>query len=304
MGWLRDLPDIRDYTAGHPSIAPLRAKLGLVKEVVLPSKVDLRPMDTPIENQMNLGSCTAFSGIGLMKFMQKAAYGEYLDASHLFLYKVTRKLLGVKGDTGAYLRTVMGALALVGVAPERFWPYNVSTYDNEPDPLLYALAEDFEAVKYYRLDPPGTTAADTLILIKSNLAARLPCMFGWSVYSSVALAEKTGLVPFPTNGDYLRGGHACTIVGYDDDLFIPGGLERPTCKPPGFLSGLSEALSCHPQAPPLGTKGAFIFRNSWGPSWGDRGYGYLPYDYLLQGLADDFWAVLQEDYVSTGMFGI
>ena len=274
MGWLRDLPDFRDYTQNHPSIAPLAEKLGLLKTPTLPAKVDLRPMDTPIENQGDLGSCTSFAGIGLLKFMEKAAFGEYVDASHLFLYKVTRNLLGQTGDSGAYLRTVMGALALVGVAPEQFWPYNISTFDEEPSGFLYALAKNYEALKYYRLDPAGSTPANTLLAVKTSLAAKIPCMFGWSVYSSVSQADKTGLVPFPFEGDKLLGGHACDIVGYDDNLFVPGGLERPTCKPVTVLG--FTLPTCNHTAAPSGTTGAFIFRNSWGTTWGGQGLRLPP----------------------------
>ncbi|HLG96380.1 MAG TPA: hypothetical protein VKX49_08720 [Bryobacteraceae bacterium] len=42
-------------------------------------------------------------------------------------------------------------------------------------------------------------------------------------------------------------------------------------------------------------KQLFTFRNSWGSSWGDQGYGYLPYAYVLDpSLASDFWVILSE----------
>ncbi len=35
---------------------------------------------------------------------------------------------------------------------------------------------------------------------------------------------------------------------------------------------------------PNSSAGAFILRNSWGESWADKGYGYMPYDFVLKGL--------------------
>lgn len=53
----------------------------------------------------------------------------------------------------------------------------------------------------------------------------------------------------------------------------------------------------------LATKGAFKIRNSWGLKWGDRGYGWLPYAYIYEGLTFDWWSILKFEWLNTNEFG-
>ncbi len=303
MGWLRDYPDFRDFTIDHAEIAPKLKLLGqeesvsdmlrkvgvqsvgmkpqgtMETEASLHPSVDLRTWCSPIEDQDRLGSCTAHAGVGVVEYFEKRALGRHLDASRLFLYKVTRNMLHWTGDTGAFLRTTMGALVLFGVPPEEYWTYAIADFEKEPPAFCYSYAQNFQAIQYYRLDPPGIPAEVLKDRVKLFLAAGLPSMFGFTVYSSYQQADTTGKIPFPTSGDRVVGGHAIVAVGYDDNMRIrnsnPGGVE---------------------------TVGAFLIRNSWGTGWGDAGYGWLPYEYVLRRLAVDWWSLLKNEWVDTGIF--
>jgi len=260
-GWLPDVPDYRDYTVETKEVKEM-FKAGPPKATGNPSAVDLRQYCSPIEDQGNLGSCTAQAVVGLVEYFEGRALGEYLDASRRFLYKVTRKLYHFQGDTGAYVRGTLKALRIFGVCPEEYWPYDISKYDEEPPAFCYAFAQAYQAVKYYRVwdsDP-----AKLLDQLKASLANGLPFAFGFSVYSSIwdPTVQKTGDIPFPKQGDKLDGGHAVMAVGYNDG------------------------------------PGRFLIRNSWGTGWGKAGYGTLPYDYVTKGIADDFWVLATAEYVS------
>ena len=294
MGWLPDYPDFRDYTAERDEVSDRLKRLGQTDSVkamlrkvgvskqgrgAAPSSVDLREWCSPIEDQDKIGSCTAHAGIGIVEYFERKAFGRHIDASRLFLYKVTRNLLNSTGDTGAFLRTTMEAMVLFGVPPEEYWKYDVSKFDQEPSAFLYAFAQSYQAISYYRLDPPGTTKDALLRQIKTDLAAGLPSMFGFTVYSSISQADTTGKIPYPTSGEKVLGGHAVDAVGYDDKMKIknanPGAVE---------------------------TKGALLIRNSWGTDWGNEGYGWLPYEYVLNGQAVDWWSLLKNEWVDTGVF--
>jgi C1A family cysteine protease len=295
MGWRRDFPSLEDFTVEKnelhrrliqqgekETVKSMIKKLNVHEpaKVSFPGSVDLREWCSPIEDQETLGSCTANAAVGLIEYFEKRAFDKYVNASRLFLYKATRNLLQETGDTGASMRTTMGAMVLFGAPPEKYWPYNIANFDKEPPAFCYAFGQSFQSIQYYRLDDINTPASLLLKRIKLGLAAKLPSMFGFTVFPSYTQARKNGKIPFPCPGENYISGHAVVAVGYDDDLEIT----NTNCK--------------------LTTKGAIMIRNSWGVDWGEKGYGWLPYDYVLKGLAVDWWSLIKSEWVDTKRFGI
>jgi C1A family cysteine protease len=293
LGWMPDYPDFRDHTVKEQKVSTRRKLVGderSLKQMLeelnvedaseLPSSADLREWCSPVENQGAIGSCTAHAGVGVVEYFERRAFGKYLDASRLFLYKVTRNLMQRTGDTGSFLRTTMQAMVLFGVPPEDYYPYRVDEFDEEPPAFTYAFAQNYQALDYYRLDRPGISPPDLLTEVKRHLASGLPSMFGFSVYRSIDQANQSeGKIPFPVEQERIVGGHAVVAVGYKDDVVIKN------------IDGGPE------------TSGALLIRNSWGPKWGDEGYGWLPYRYVEERLAADWWCLMKGEWVDPVKFG-
>lgn len=254
-GWLPDRPDQRDFTYA------VSARMA----VSLPPSIDLRDQCPPIYDQGQIGSCTANAIAGALQFgMMKQGQDAFVP-SRLFIYYNERAMENtIPIDAGAFLRDGIKSVASQGDCSESDWPYVATPAD--PSTNLFPAGSPpvtqppetcyAEAVKHEAISYRSVTqnAAD----MKGCLAEGFPFVVGFSVYESFEsqAVKDTGNVPMPQSGEAVVGGHAVLVVGYDD----------------------GERL--------------FICRNSWGPDWGDAGYFYMPYAYLLDSnLAQDFWTI-------------
>lgn len=232
-GWKPSVPDIRDY------------QFMFASKQSVPDEVDLT-CGFPIEDQGNLGSCTAFGSTRAYQYLLKKEGLPDLNIAKLSQYFWTRELEHTTmSDSGGTCRDAVKVLAKVGGVPTNMYPYDESKFDIAPPPDIRKAAKQHVALKYGSL--PVTAYA-----LENTLALGYAVIIGFSVYSSIKEAEKTGVVPFPSHTDTFEGGHCVCLVGYS----------RKTR--------------------------SFKFDNSWTDLWGDKGQGYLPYGYVRSDLMNDF----------------
>ena len=207
----------------------------------LPAKVDLRKYMTKVENQGQIGSCTANATAGAYEYIIKRYKGiSNFDASRLFIYYNTRALEHQENnDNGSAICDAIKTVTKDGVCSEKIWPYTNVTknFKKKPSSDSYQDAKENKIIKSKHIN----TNLDEW---KSALAEGYPIVFGIDVFSSIE-NPRGGKVPNPKSNERNEGGHAMCCVGYSD-------ADR-----------------------------VFIVRNSWGEQWGDKGYGYFSYDYIM-----------------------
>jgi C1A family cysteine protease len=267
LGWHRDLPDPRDYTPEQTEVGDMLGGLNPLKH--RPRSVTWREYFPPVEDQGECAADAAHACVALLQYFELCSSGRLIEPSRMFVYRTARRLLNWSGDCGASLRATWKAIVRFGAPPEKHWPYDAARLDAEPDPFAYAFAREFESIRYVRLDGRGKAGDEALETATSFLAAGFPFVLGFSVCTSLS---READIPFPTIYDRVRGGHAVVVVGYDDNH---------RCR---------------------SLKGALLIRNSWGPAWGDEGYGWLPYDYVRRYLAADIWTLVSPQWLASNEF--
>lgn len=272
-------------------------------------KVDYRPYQSPVKNQHNRGTCTAFSICSALETFP----GFPSDLSEQYIYALAKSEFYKEMptyDEGGYLKYYIDILQRRGTLSEELDPYN-------PNAVVWEEGDDaFEKMKkdisgslittlrihgfYYKLEQNmyeyrADDEARDVEWIKSRLdkgVKAIPVCYGvsgryWSrhtgsrynkikpedfikirengkeysysemliKYPDLPKRLRAGTIEFfyPDTNYRIKDGHAVAIVGYDES--------------------------------------GFLIKNSWGiDEWGDKGYGWVSFDYHRL-LADEAMAL-------------
>ena len=225
------------------------------------TKHDLIKYISHVYDQGSLNNCTSNAlcsayGLELMRQSMKSnkTY-KYFDSSRLFLYYNTRLFDKTTDEsTGVTLRDTFKAMKKYGVCTEALWPYDEQNVLLKPSTSCYQEGLGNSIENYARL-------SQNIDQFRASLKAGYPICFSFEIYSSFFKLKNntTGLMPVPTKDETKLekpNVHSVLAVGYDDDAQLITAL------------------------------------NSWGRRFGNDGYFYMPYEYILnKKRAFDFWKI-------------
>jgi Ig-like domain-containing protein/papain like protease/pre-peptidase len=226
-----------------------------VKDYSLPTSIDLSSGMPPVGNQGNQSSCVGWALAYYYKSYQERrehswTYNDKTIFSPSYVYNqyATSNGSGMTMDNGLQL------LVSQGVAPIGSFPYNDQDWHTQPSASVQSTAANFKATGFQKIENVSNSSIDSL---KAHLAEGDPFVLAIPLYtiglqflnwSSGIPVHVPTVIDDPSGPGWFQypGGHAITIVGYDDSA------QR------------------------------FKFINSWGTSWGENGYGYVTYRFVLE----------------------
>lgn len=238
----------------------------LIIETISPEKCDLSYLITEVYDQAFSYSTVNIlaSAIKLrLNFvnrnkssMSKMVYGTFsLNPSRLYIYNLARikEKVPLSIDNNCMIESALSVLKEYGIPSEQLFDYIESNVTRYPP--LKSLVNANDNMYYYKFD--YEKLAQDLITIKLFITEGKPVLMGIVLFESLH-NHINGLLLTPNpEKEKVIGCHNILLVGYDDG------------------------------------KKTFKFLNCWGNHWGNQGFGYILYDYVLnENIAGDIYALI------------
>lgn len=219
-------------------------------EPTTPRSIDLSANFPNPGDQGSQQSCVGWAtAYALKSYQEKIETGWSLNTpEHLFSPAFIYNQINGGQDRGSYIHEALDLAQNKGIATLATMPYSAGDYLKQPPSAAFAEAAKFKAASWRRVNDTSQ--------IKAALANRKPVVGGVSVYEQLMNLSGTDSVYNTASGN-RQGGHAITIVGYDDDKY----------------------------------GGAFKIINSWSQNWGDRGFFWMPYSFASSGVLSEAYVL-------------
>ena len=216
----------------------------------LPQKVSLREYCSPIQDQEDRGFCWAFTAAEFKAMQEHMETGRLFQMSALYCAKKGKEIDGTYED-GATSETLFKVINGVGAIEDKYYPYSLK--DGMEGSLKFPTVD--ESVSHYKCDVPvrlnSIKDIDRALSMGHPVALGIVCLD--SIYD---LKDNAGdVIPMPIRG-FVAGGHEVIIAGYDNTMTRVDKYDHKE------------------------HKGFYLIKNTWGESWGDKGWAWLPKDYL------------------------
>ena len=256
-GLKRDPKDDRDK--------PFQILKGALKAASADRSDHIIEEKTPLSDQIDTNTCAANASMDSFEIVLGLAGKAVVQLSRLFAYWIARLAEGMTDfDQGTCLRDVFKQINQVGVCTEDKWPFQphdrvaVAAVQKErifapPPESCFMEADSNKVTGYYSIQ---TADSSRLVDIETAVRANHPVVFGTAVTTAFErYAGQDLVVGPPGNQNDITGLHAMVVTGVR------------------WRNGARQ----------------FLWRNSWGGSWGLNGHVWVTDTYMTFSETSDLW---------------
>jgi hypothetical protein len=262
-------PDRRDLTLQTaPPVKPVSeawdllaaggiSPAGQPTELVGPPRSDMSKYVTRCEDQGYTYDCVGYAWSYALELLWQKSEGKSRQLDPRFIVEHARWYDGRADGSTTSVRSGLRSLMTFGAPP-------ICVPEDSNAARRFALASHYRIDGYWRLDKPVNEwgAVDhfkSIVEARVLLSCNCPVVVGFFIFDE-AQTGPDGIIHLPADYKKNYGGHCVCLVGHDDTL---------DCGRSGI--------------------GAVKLINSWGPAWGQHGFGWLPYEYFKRAYAWDCW---------------